>query len=151
EMARQAYGMQPGFNTAVAVAVAQQSRGDVEAALAAYRDALTFEPKDVSARLSMADLLWDRGRLEEAEALYAEAEEIEPTQPWAVPSRLYLAWAQRGDEEARFKLLALTDASPDNDRAARLADLATPYLGFLPEPTDATTNLLKERSDAGGP
>jgi tetratricopeptide (TPR) repeat protein len=144
EYARAAYELQPSYASAVAIAVAHESRREPDAALEAYRQALTFDPKDVAARLSMADLLWDYNRTQDAEAMYAEALQIEPSQPWALPSHLYLRWWHTGDEGFRFKLLALADACPDNDRARQMAESATPYLGYLPEPSDATTNMMKK-------
>jgi len=154
EYARAAYALEPGYRSAVAIAVAHESRREPDAALEAYRDALRFEPDDVALRLSMADLLWTYDRVADAEAMYADALRLDPKQPWALPSHLYLSWQRTGDEALRFKLLALADACPDNDRAARMAELATPYRGYLPEPADATTNLFKqmlhEKGDVSG-
>jgi tetratricopeptide (TPR) repeat protein len=147
EYAHAAYALKPSFQTAVAIAVAHESRRELEPAVEAYRDALRFEPNDVSARLSMADLVWDYGRPEEAEKYYAEALTIEPAQPWALPSSLYLRWQREGSEEVRFKLLALADACPDNQRAQQMAGLAMPYFGYLPEPSDATTNIFKQMAN----
>ena len=143
EYARRSYALKPSFHSAVAIAVAHESRREPDEALAAYRDALRFEPDDVSARLSMGDLLWEYERTEEAQQAYAEALRIDPNQPWALPSHLHLRWLHTGDEGARFRLLALADLYPDNQRAQQMAGLATPYFGYLPEPSDATTNVFK--------
>jgi tetratricopeptide (TPR) repeat protein len=143
EYARRSFALKPGFHSAVAVAVAHESRREPDDALQAYREALRFEPDDVSARLSMGDLLWEYDRTEEAEQAYAEALRIDPNQPWALPSHMYLRWLHTGDEGSRFQLLALADLYPDNQRARQMAGLATPYFGYLPEPSDATTNVFK--------
>ncbi len=144
EYAKTAYEMKPGFQTAVSVAVAHESRGELEPALAAYRDALRFDPKDVSCFLSMGDLLWDHGRLQDAEKAYRDALDREPEQPWALPSWYYLRWVHTGEEGWRDKLMQLADTAADNQRARQMADLATPYVGYLPEPSDATTNMFKQ-------
>jgi tetratricopeptide (TPR) repeat protein len=151
EYARTAYELSPGYQTAVAVAVAHRSRKAFDASIAAYRDALNFMPDDVAARLDVADIHWDCNRLEEAEAAYAGVLTREPAQPWALPSRLFLSWYRTADEQARFKLLALADACPDNERARRLADEASPYVGYLPEPSDAITNGFKAMLREGKP
>jgi tetratricopeptide (TPR) repeat protein len=150
QYAKDAYEIEPGYRTAVAVAVAQESKRAPDLALAAYRDALRFEPNDIAARLSIGDLLWHHDRTEEAEKAYTEALAIDPNEGWALPSQLYLRWCHTGDEPIRFKLLALADIYPDNERAQQLAIDATPYHGYLPEPSDATTNMFKKMLEEKG-
>lgn len=149
EYANAAYQIEPGFQTAVAVAVAHESRHDVEAALAAYRDALRFDRDDISCRLSMADLLWQYDRLAEARDLYAEVLERDRLQPWALPSFYYLRFALEGKEEWRDRLLALAEGAPENERADQLAQRASAYFGYLPEPSDAITNSMRQAQEQG--
>lgn len=149
EYARAAYALEPGFQSAVAVAVAHESRQELEPALAAYRDALRFDPEDISCRLSMADLLWQYDRLQEACDLYGEVLERERHQAWALPSYYYLRFTLDGKEEWRDRLLALAESTPDNERADQLAQRASAYFGYLPEPSDATTNSMRQALEKG--
>lgn len=143
ELAKEAYAGEPGFHTAIAVAVAHETRKELEPALAAYRDALRFQPDDLSVRLSMADLLWAHDKFDEAQKLYDEVLEREPEHPWALPSSHFLRFQRQGAEKHRDQLLTLAEEQPDNDRTQWLARQAMPYFGYLPEPSDATTNVMR--------
>ena len=63
---------------------------------------------------------------------------------------MYLHWLRSGDKVVWFKLLALADACPENERARQLAGAASPYFGYLPDPCDATTNLIKQMIEKDG-
>jgi tetratricopeptide (TPR) repeat protein len=143
KLAREACALEPGLPTAAALAATHAARDELDQALQAYRDALDHEPSDVSARVGMADLLVNNGRLQEAQDLYAEVLEREPGQEDAEPSQYFLRFVTGGEETWRDKLLALTEEKPDNERAQRLAQRVTPYLGYLPDPPDVTAHLQR--------
>jgi tetratricopeptide (TPR) repeat protein len=149
KLAREAYSLDPGSHTAAALAGTHAARNELEPALQAYRDALTHEPGDTSARLNMADLLVHHGKLQEAQELYAEVLESEPGQECAQPSYYFLRLVSGGDESWRDKLLALADEQPDNERAQRLAQQVMPYVGYLPDPPDVTANLQRAPGEGG--
>ncbi len=147
----------PSYLVSVALAGAHRERGDIEEAINAFRRALQFEPEDIAARLDIGDLSLDLGETAAALVAYEEALEIEANHPWALASKLYLKWLHDGDPTWRDELEALTEASPDNDRARQLLDAGTPYVGFLPEPAEASVNAASrvidqfsgERSETG--
>jgi tetratricopeptide (TPR) repeat protein len=151
KLAREAYALQPGLDTAVALAATYANRDELDQALQTFRDALVHEPGDISVQLHMADLLVHRDRLKEAREIYAEVLEREENQEVAQPSYCFLRFIAGDGEEWRDKLLALADEQPDNERAQRLAQQVTPYLGFLPDPPDVTARIRKPTGDRGGP
>jgi tetratricopeptide (TPR) repeat protein len=147
KLARDAYQMSPGLQTALALGGAHASRDEIEQALEALREALTHEPGDITARLNMADLLVHQGQFKEAEELYSEILESEPNQEAAQPSLYFLRCMAEGGEEWRDRLLALAEEQPDNERAQRLAQQVLPYVGFLPSPPDVTATLQQPTGD----
>jgi tetratricopeptide (TPR) repeat protein len=150
QLAREAYTRDPGSHTASALASTHAARNELDQALQAFRDALTHEPGDASARVSMADLLVHHGRMQEAQDLYAEVLEREPDQEGAEPSYYFLRFIAGNEESWRDKLLALAEAKPDNERAQRLAQQVTPYLGYLPDPPDMTPMLQQSPEEGRG-
>lgn len=143
EIARTLDERAPSYLVSVARAGAHRERGELEEAIAAFRRALEFEPKDVAARLDIGDLSLDLDKSEEALAAYEDALSIDPRHPWATASRLYLKWMMDEDPTWRDELEALAEASPDNHRARQLLDAGTPYVGYLPEPCEASVNAAE--------
>src|SRR5262249_22519087 len=141
---QEAYKVEPNNATAISVALAHESRGEVNDALRWYGKALEHEPKDIPTRLSMGDLLLDNGRDAEAEKMYSEVLAMEPEHPWALPSALFLRFFLRNDDKQREQLEALAEKHPDTQRAVSLSRQLTPFLGYLPDPSDSITNLLKQ-------
>jgi tetratricopeptide (TPR) repeat protein len=150
KLAREAYDREPGLQTALSLASTHAARDEVDKALEVYREALGHEPGAVSARVSMADLLVHQNRLQEALDLYAEVLENEPEEEAAQPSYYFLRCVRGDGAEWRDRLLTLAEEKPDNERARRLAQQVTPYLGFLPDPPDVTARLPAS-NDGGDP
>jgi tetratricopeptide (TPR) repeat protein len=149
KLAREACSLDPGSQTAESLAATHAARNEVEQALVAFRKAQEFEPSDISVRVNMADLLVNSDRVKEALEVYTEVLELAPGDQHAEPSCYFLRFVTSGDESWRDKLLDLAQAQPDNDRAQRLAQRVTPYVGFLPDPADATTRLKKMPGERG--
>jgi tetratricopeptide (TPR) repeat protein len=141
KLAREAHALEPGLPTAAALAATHADREELDQALDVYREAVSHEPSDIEAQVNLADLLVHRGEVREAAELYAEILEREPGQECAEPSYYFLRLMGGGGEEWRDKLLALADERPDNERAQRLAQQVTPYVGLLPDPDDAIARL----------
>jgi hypothetical protein len=94
----------------------------------------------VSARLEAGDMFFDREEWKPALKWYQNALKKERGQPWAKASALYCQWALDGDERDLKDLVAL--AKEGNPRAQNLCDKV--FWGQLPEPADATANLLRQ-------
>ncbi len=150
-VAQQAHDRQASWETAVALGTAHRALGQIDEALAAFQDAIDRDPEDISARLDMADMLCEAGRIGESRPLYEGVLDREPDHPWALPSFYFVNCFVDDDPKWHGKLERLARRSPDNGRAVYLAGRRTPYVGFLPEPRDATVNLLErlmeERED----
>gem|GEM_PF-1353476 len=141
KLAREAHALEPGIASAAALAGTHATRNELDQALKVYQEAIESEPSDISARLNMADLLVHRGQFNEAQELYAAVLEQEPEQEIAKPSLYFLHFISGAGEEWQEKLLDLAEEQPDNDRAQRLAQQATPFLGFLPDPLDVMIHV----------
>lgn len=142
ELARTAFQRFPSWNSAVALANACKVVDRWDEAQDAWRAAIGFDPDDVSVRLDWADTLLDRWELDLARARYQEVLDRNPDHPWAVPSVLYVDWARHPTTDRRLSLSAFAVQHPDNERARHLADQATPWIGRLPPPQEATISLL---------
>lgn len=69
EAAEIARTLPASYQTRVSLAMAEEALGNLQASIAAYREALTFEPNDVAVRNDLGMLYLIQGRLAEALAL----------------------------------------------------------------------------------
>jgi tetratricopeptide (TPR) repeat protein len=141
KLAREAHALEPGSATATALAGTHASRNELDQALKVYQETLEREPADITTRLNMADLLVHKGQFQEAQELYAAVLEHEPEQEIAKPSIYFLRFVSGAGEDWRDKLLDLAEEQPENERAQRLSQQVTPYLGYLPDPVDVMSHL----------
>jgi tetratricopeptide (TPR) repeat protein len=143
--ARQCYALSGDWHGAVAIALVHRARGQVDESVAWYRRAQAHDPSDLTAHLDIGDMLLDAGRSEEARAAYEAVLERDPSHPWALPSCLFIR-ARAGDGGAREQLRTL-GSDPAQERAVQLArelgETAEPYVHYLPEPSEASINLLR--------
>ena len=143
ELARRAFAVQPGWNTAVAMAMAHRAEGDLDGAIRWYERALEFDTDDLSARLDLGDLLCEAERWPEGLRRYAEVLAVTPDHPWALPSHCYYRVVS-GDEGGRLLLESFARQHPDNTHARRLVDEMSPYCGWLPQLGDSLLQLSAE-------
>lgn len=146
-IAEQACRTSPNQYTAIALSMAYKARGDIQAAVAALRDALGYEPDNLDIRLDIGDILCDIGQIKEGLAAYQEVLVREPRHAWALPSYLYHRALLEPDGPWQHQLGEYVAENPDNVRAHELNTLLQPYVLFLPEPTDATINLLRRSAE----
>jgi tetratricopeptide (TPR) repeat protein len=142
-IADEAYRNKPSWGTATARALALRAKGDIAAAIAAYRDAARLDPSDLSAWLDIGDICVDE-RADVACEAYDAVLAKEPEHSWALPSRLFLRWRDEGQATARARLLALAERGPADSRAAALARAADPYEDHLPCPASSVVNGLAQ-------
>ena len=145
-IAEEEHGRAPSYFTSIARASAHREHGDVERAVAAYRDAIGFDPSDLSARLDIGDLALETGDLDAAAQAYAEVLEREDKHEWAWPSQMYIV-AREGDEVGRAVLRALADGG--NDRARQLYGRLEPFAIDLEPPSASLVNLALDASARG--
>lgn len=119
EWAAAAYRVEPSWTTAVGLATALREHGDVDAALAAYRRALTHDPSDETAWLDIGDLCLEEDRLMEALDAYEAVLASDPQHAWARPHVLFIR-ARLGSEQARLELEAWSAEHPDDEHPTSL-------------------------------
>jgi tetratricopeptide (TPR) repeat protein len=147
ELAKKAYTMAPTGFSATMVAIAHRALGDIDEAVTMYRKSLEFQPDDISVRLDLGDMLTGEGHIQEGLGYYKQVLDLEKNHPWAKPHYLYFK-AQLEPEEnwdAQFK--KYMDTHSQDAAIQSLFRHATPYLGYLPGPTDATINTLRQHGD----
>ncbi|OJT24554.1 hypothetical protein BO221_15505 [Archangium sp. Cb G35] len=145
----------PDWMAAVSVANGYRYLGDLTSAVAYFRRAVERDPEDLSARLDIGDLLWEIGQEKESLAAYEEVLAREPEHPWALPSALLLRAHVSGTLELAQRFVRYAEAHPDNERASALHQMlrasgytpppeGEPWVDFLPEPTEATINSIRQ-------
>src|SRR5262249_21321641 len=137
---RAALDRSPDWHSATALGLILRQKGDTPEAEKAFQRALRLDPDDVSARLEAADMFFEREQWQPALRWYENALAKEPAQPWAQPSALFCRWKLTNDERPLRELVEL--AKKGNQRARQLAQQA--FWGGLPEPADATANMLRQ-------
>jgi tetratricopeptide (TPR) repeat protein len=146
-LAQRAYDGDASWGPTVSLAMIHRAEDDAEGAVARYREAIDKRPDDQVTRLDLADLYAELGRFAEAKALYDEVLTAAPAHPWAAPSALF-ARIEMGEPGARQALSAYVAAHPENERAAALETMATPFLGWLPEPVAPLIQAGKQLAKA---
>ncbi|MEZ4239597.1 MAG: tetratricopeptide repeat protein [Myxococcota bacterium] len=150
QLAKTSFERFPSWRSAVALANASRAVDRWDDAQRAWRAALELEGDPVPVLLDWADGLLDRGELDGARSKYHEVLQRDDAHPWAIPSALYVEWARNPQAMLRLALSRWADQHPDNARARTLADRATPWVGRLPPPEEATVGALAQLSEKAG-
>jgi tetratricopeptide (TPR) repeat protein len=145
QVAQEGYRVTPDYFPAVFVAGAYKSKGDLMAAVEWFKKSLQHKPDDVHVRLDIGDTLCKAGEIAEGITYYQQALDLDPNQPWAKPHLLYYQAKLTKQETWIDQLQAYSEANPDNHEAANLLWKLThePLVDYLPEPSDATINILR--------
>jgi tetratricopeptide (TPR) repeat protein len=143
-LVKAALDAQPDWHTATALGLILREQGDWKEAEQAFKLALRLDPRDVSARLEAGDMFFQRMQWQAALDWYENALDKEPKQPWAQPSALFCRWKLTDEEKPLKALLKL--GNQGNHRAQYLCNRAFGH--GLPEPTDATANLVRQLSQS---
>src|SRR5262249_4334571 len=130
----------PSYETAVAMAGVYRKMHSFDAAIAAYRQAISRQADEavgISAHNDIADIVCGQGKVEEGVREYRAVLDYAPDDAWAQPSYLYYMHTLRPDEGWDAKLTELATRAPDNQRAqelmGRLTIVRRGYLDLLPE------------------
>ncbi len=146
-VAREMFADSETYEWVVALGATYRDAGMLDDAAAMYERAVEIDDSDASIFLDIGDVRLEKGSVAQAIAAYESALEREPDQPWALASLAFARFRETGDP---VYLDDLADRAADGDeRAAALENLALPYFGYLPRPTDATFNLLEQLADDG--
>ena len=143
-LAQAAHKAQPGFNTAVILGRAYQARGYLTAALDAYREASGYNPDNPDIWLDIGILSCYLGQIEAGLSAYQKVLARQPEHPWALPASLHCRALLEPDGPWQEQLKQYARAHPDTEGVQKLYTSLHPYILYLPEPSDATTNLLRQ-------
>lgn len=153
-VAERAYELKPSWLTAIAHAMSLRAIDDIDGAVKAYLRAASHESSDVSAYLDIGDVLCEAGRAAEGVGYYQKVVDREHRHPWAWPSLCYWRFKLTKDAAWRDRLVAYAQTNPENERAVSLADTAqrgdSPFVAWLPDPAEATTNVLSQIVESKG-
>jgi tetratricopeptide (TPR) repeat protein len=135
---------EPSYQTLVALAMAEEASGNLDASIAAYRQALTLQPNDVPVRNDLGMLFLKQGKLTEALAFYEESCRIDHRDPYQLASAYtaYLHYLQAPSSKKWLKKLK-TLAKKQGTAQRLLYLLQAPYIGQLPYPGEALINLMR--------
>ena len=139
-VARHGVETAPDWHALTALGLVLRQEGDTAGAVNAFRDALRFDPDNLSGRLEAGDTLLDTSQYQPALAWYEQVLAREPKHPWALPSAVYCRWKLSGDRKHVDELVALAKAG--NARAQELG--RREFYPEPPEPVDATANVLRD-------
>lgn len=139
---RSAMDKAPSWHTATALGLVLRQQGKPQEAEQAFKKALELAPDDISARLEAGDTYFERGQWQPALTWYESALNRQSQHPWAAPSALFCRWRLTGEDQHLQELLAMAKGEEGNERARSLYFQGVS--GGLPEPVDATANLLRQ-------
>jgi tetratricopeptide (TPR) repeat protein len=141
---QQAVSLDPRSALQTNLGAIQAARGNLPEAEAAFRHAVTADPKSVQAQLALGQFLWSAGRPVDAEAAFKAALALEPANGVANRSlaALYLRTGRAAEAEPFFQSVANVPGSPD-----AVIALADYYVG-VGRAADAIAVLDKLSGDA---
>lgn len=152
ELAESNYKASPNWHAAVGLALVHREKGELPEAIASYQNAIKHDPQELSVYLDIADLLCQTGDLETGISYYQQVLDRQPNHPWALPHYYFYRFFIDYDDAWNQKLQEYAAVNPDNQPAANLAmglqETLTPYFGYLPEPAEASINILKQLEES---
>ena len=143
DLAERSVRVNPSWMGFVALANAQRSQENWEATEQAWEQALALDPADASVLLDWGDTLLDRGMPDEARQRYVRALQREPGEPWAEASIRYIDWSKDATTAGWVELARWARSQSNSPRARWAIASATPWMGYLPLPTDATFHAME--------
>ncbi len=141
-VATQTLGKSDDYVWIVGIAAAHRDAGHAEEAIAGYRRAAEAKRDEAAVWLDIGDIELERANYAGACTAYEEALRREKGQPWALASLVFARYRRTRQPIWLEQLKNL--AQSGNERAAALHDFVEPFFGFLPWPTEATTNMLEK-------
>lgn len=130
------------WHQAIAIGLILRRKALLDDAEKAFLKALEFEPEDISAKLEAADTWFEYKYWEQALSWYENILKKEPDHSWALPSSFFCRWKLCDNEKWIDDVIKL--AKEGNERAHQLWFDA---YGALPEPYDATANILRQLTE----
>jgi tetratricopeptide (TPR) repeat protein len=142
----------PTFVSAVMLGYALRSAARYDEAHEAWVRALSRNPSDVDLRVDIGELLVTRGRLDDGIRWLEEGLALEPDHPKAFPSACGVRYLRDNDITHLVTLADWWRAHPGHDYADVILGKVCqgrPWLGQVPWPTEAVSNMLRSVIDGG--
>ncbi|MBO6937375.1 MAG: hypothetical protein JJ863_20550 [Deltaproteobacteria bacterium] len=146
-LAHEADRQRPTWNTIMAIGLIERARERFVEAEEAFAQGHQRDPSDIATFLETGDM-WILGeQWTRARGYYEQVLARQPGHPWAEPSQLWCQWRERSssrfpDDAMPPRFMELLRAG--NGRANGLADSFRAFRGYVPEPSDATANTLRQ-------
>lgn len=135
----------PSWDSWCARGLVFRARGETDAALAAFERAGACDPAAIATYLEAGDALFVAERWREARAYYERALQVQHDSSWALASIAYCGWKESGPAvDAPLPEALSAELRRGNRRAQELRWNALPFVGYVPEPSDATANMLRQ-------
>ena len=142
-LAERAHAAGPTYVSGMARAMAYEALRQTDKAIVAYEEWAALNSDDANCRTDLALLLMETGRLADALRWTEQAVAAEPNHRTAEGLVLFLRHQVNGDAAARQAFRRYLTSHPGHllEHYARSAE---PYVGYLPEPQEATVNMLRQ-------
>ena len=147
--AQKNYRDNPSWYSATAIGLVLREIGHTEAAEKALRQSLEYEPTYIASILEIGDMYFNLGDWQTAKKVYQEVPQNTPQFAWASASILYCDWKLTSERSYLNALLKMASGDSPNHRARQFIEQFYPYIGYLPEPSDAQTNCIKMMMEQG--
>lgn len=142
-LANDSYRLEPSFMAATARATVHEARQELDAAMAAYQDALAIDPNSAEVLADMAIIELRRQNFAGAMEHTRLGLRFEPKHRTLEPLEWFLEFKLNQDQKALDKLAVYVRAHPGHRAEEWLAWLS-PFVGVLPPSREATLNVLEQ-------
>ncbi|MBX9573440.1 MAG: hypothetical protein K2X77_31355 [Candidatus Obscuribacterales bacterium] len=137
--ARQYMARDKSWNMAAALGLVLKAKGDVNAALGAFKTAMTVPEGEMVAKTEIGDMFFDQQDYKTALAWYEDILRMQADHEWALPSSLFCKFKLSMNEAFLDEMAKLGEKN--NERAH---ELFFKEFGGLPRPTDAMANMIAQ-------
>ena len=131
------------WNDCIAIGLILKQMKRLPEAEDAFKAALNFDPEDVSARLEAADCWLENEQWENALSWYENVLKLDEKHPWALPSSWFCQW-KITDDKTWIERIISEARTPKSNAAQRASQLWWLAFDHLPEPQDATANVVRQ-------
>ena len=127
----------------VLLGLARRAMGAPLQAVAAFEEAARISPDDLSVTAELGRAWWDAGELERARECFGRVLADNPDDQELTIARDWLDWKLDGEPDgAWIEPNISAPLTPDDTRL-----LCTPFIGWLPEPTEASINIARQLAE----
>ena len=142
-LAERAWAAEQSYGSAIALAIACKVKGDIDGAVAGYREAMRFESNGANRCVDIAAALFGAGRYSEALTWTQNALKQEPNHPRALMYAMLARARIEPDERRMDEVRQFIRDSGGRGEADFMAHLE-PFVDYLPAVQEATVNSARQ-------